>query len=564
MNRQEIKKVLDDLTADIDSITDKKAVAIIKVLINLVEMLVERNMVLEETNRRLIDEINRLKGEQGKPKIRKGKKDDDDSNTGSSNHSSEDDRNKRNQNKKPHNKNNKKDTIRIDKYITVEFDKTQLPDDAVFKGFETRVIQDLKIITDNIEFKLPTYYSPLLKKTFIAPLPLEYQGSEFGPGIRSLVITLYRDSGMTEPAIERFLHTFGIQISRGTISSMLTEKQNVFHQEKEDIIEAGRQASTFQHLDDTGCRVNGQNHYMHVLCSPFFTAYFTRRRKDRLTLLELLCRDQLKFLLNQQAYDWMAEFGLSNKWLDQIKSMLSINELTREDIDKLLQQLFPNPKKHRTNRRIILEATALAYYQQSPYYIQFLMSDDAPQFKKLAMHHALCWIHEGRHYKKLDPVSRLNQKILDNFLDKFWDYYAVLLEYKETPSKGKAEELSTQFDLLFDATTGYEGLDSRIAATKAKKNNLLLVLEHPFLPLHNNPAELGARVQARMRDINLQTITENGTKSKDTFATIVQTAKKLGVNIYQYIYDRVSKKFEMPSLADLILLKSQECQNSPA
>ncbi len=267
MNRQEIKKVLDDLTADIDSITDKKAVAIIKVLINLVEMLVERNMVLEETNRQLIDEINRLKGEQGKPKIRKGKKDDDDSNPWSSNHSSEEDRNKRNQNKKPHTKNSKKDTIHIDKYITVEFDKTQLPDDVIFKGFETRVVQDLKIITDNIEFKLPTYYSPLLKKTFIAPLPAEYQGSEFGPGIRSLVIALYRDSGMTEPAIERFLHTCGIHISRGTISSMLTEKQDIFHQEKEDIIEAGRQASTFQHIDDTGCRVNGKNHYMHVLCT---------------------------------------------------------------------------------------------------------------------------------------------------------------------------------------------------------------------------------------------------------------------------------------------------------
>ena len=43
MNRKDIKKVLDELTGDIDSITDKKAVAIIKVLINLVEMLAEEN-----------------------------------------------------------------------------------------------------------------------------------------------------------------------------------------------------------------------------------------------------------------------------------------------------------------------------------------------------------------------------------------------------------------------------------------------------------------------------------------------------------------------------------------
>ena len=61
-----------------------------------------------------------------------------------------------------------------------------------------------------------------------------------------------------------------------------------------------------------------------------------------------------------------------------------------------------------------------------------------------------------------------------------------------------------------------------------------------------------SRVQARMRDINLHTISDNGTKSKDTFATIVQTAKKLGVNIYDYIRDRVSQKNEMQSLADII------------
>tara|TARA_B110000503_G_scaffold64772_1_gene101965 strand:- start:415 stop:654 length:240 start_codon:yes stop_codon:yes gene_type:complete len=36
---------------------------------------------------------------------------------------------------------------------------------------------------------------------------------------------------------------------------------------------------------------------------------------------------------------------------------------------------------------------------------------------------------------------------------------------------------------------------------------------------------------------------ENGTKTKDTFTTIVQTTRKLGVNIYHYIYDRISKKF---------------------
>ena len=561
MNRKDIKKVLDELTGDINSIADKKVVSIIKTLVNLVEILAEANEQLRATNQQLKDEVNRLKGEQGKPDIRKQTKDGD-NDKGNSDHSSEKNRNKGKGDKKRKPKNKKTETVRVDRQVTVEFDKTVLPNDAEFKGYEYRIIQDLKIITDNVEFKLPMYYSKSLKKTFIAPMPDAYKGSEFGPGIKSLVITFYRDSGMTIPAVERFLTTFDIYISRSTISRMLIEDHDDFHQEKEDIFNAGMQASKYQHVDDTGCRVNGKNYYAHIFCNPFFTAYFTRPKKDRLTLLDILCRGDLNYAFNQDAYDIMVEFGLATKWQEKIKPLLQSVPLTRAEMDFLLKQLFPNPKKHSTNRRIILESAALAYYQQSVYFIQYLMCDDAPQFNRLGLYHALCWVHEGRHYKKLNPFSELNRKVLDAFLDKFWDYYHALLTYKQNPSDIIALQLSDQFDSLFATTTGYEALDSRIAMTRAKKKALLLVLAHPFLPLENNSAELGTRVQARIRDINLQTISEEGTKSKDTFATIVQTARKLGVNIYQYIYDRVSKKFEMPSLAEMILLKSQETQST--
>ena len=557
MNQQEIKKILDELTGEIDSIADKKAVGIIKILINLVEILAEENARCKKTIQQQKDEISRLKGEQGKPNIRKQKSGDI---QGKSNHSSEKNRKKKNKNKNK--KAKKKPTVKIDRQVKIEFDKSTLPPDAVFKGYETRIIQDLKITTDNIEFQLPTYYSKSLKKSFIAPMPDAYKGSEFGPGIKSIVITFYRDGGMTIPAIERFLETFGISISRSTLSRFLIEGHDDFHHEKEAIFNAGMQAYPYQHLDDTGCRVNGKNHYAHVFCNPLFTAYYTRQKKNRLTLLEILCRDELKYKLDQQAFDFMMEFGLAKKWRDQIKPLLQESDLTRTEMDEKLLVLFPNQKKHSTNRRRILEAAALAYYQQSNYVVNCLMTDDAPQFKKLSLHHALCWIHEGRHYKKLTPISTLNRRVLDGFLDEFWTYYDTLLTYKQQPSERVAQQLSMKFDELFSTVTGYEFLDKRIAMTREKKDALLQVLTHPFLPIENNPAELGARVQTRIRDINLQTISTNGTKSKDTFATIVQTARKLGVNIYQYIYDRVSQKFEMSSLAELILIQSQEMLNT--
>jgi hypothetical protein len=108
------------------------------------------------------------------------------------------------------------------------------------------------------------------------------------------------------------------------------------------------------------------------------------------------------------------------------------------------------------------------------------------------------------------------------------------------------------FFLFFSPSCNFPFLADRIEKTRDKKQNLLLVLRWPQLPLHNNEAELGARVQARWRDVSLQTKTEEGTKAKDAIMTVVQTAKKLGVSAYQYIYDRVGKTFRMPSLVELI------------
>ncbi len=545
MNKTSVKVILDQVSKKVESIEDPKTVSIYNKLINLVEVLVDENERLKKENQNFKDEVNRLKGEQGKPDVKPKNR------NNNSDHSSENERKdkKPKKNRKPRVK--KKSVVAIDREITCELDKTDLPNDLVFKGYETRVVQDLKISTDNVKFNLRTYYSPSLKKTFIAPLPNGYNG-QFGPVIKSLVITLYRDSGMTESAIDRFLGAHNIIISKSTISLMLTENHEVFHKEKEEIFSAGLKAGPYQHIDDTTCRVNGENHYTHILCSPLFTAFFTRPKKDRLTLLDIVCRGNLRHTINDDTYELMVSLGLPVKWIVELKGMDLKEEMTKAEIDALLLRLFPNPKKHSTNRKVILETSAIIYYQRSDFAIKFLMCDDAPQFNMIAEHKMLCWIHEGRHFKKLTPIYSKNQIILDSFLKRFWDYYGLLLKYKESPSESISQKLFDDFNTLFATKTGYGFLDDRIKMTFNKRDNLLLVLEFPFLPLENNPAELGARVQARMRDINLHTVSDNGTKSKDTFATIVQTAKKLGVNIYDYIRDRVSQKNEMQPLADII------------
>ena len=89
------------------------------------------------------------------------------------------------------------------------------------------------------------------------------------------------------------------------------------------------------------------------------TVYFGLNRTlipdllEHLTLLAILCRNELKFKFNESAYALMSEFGLSALRLAELKKTVNSEILTNEQLDSLLDQLFPNPKKHSPNRRVI-------------------------------------------------------------------------------------------------------------------------------------------------------------------------------------------------------------------
>ena len=122
--------------------------------------------------------------------------------------------------------------------------------------------------------------------------------------------------------------------------------------------------------------------------------------------------------------------------------------------------------------------------------------------------------------------------------------------------------MRTEFARLFEQTSGYDQLDERKRRTLAKKEALLMVLSHPEILLHNNPAELGARQRVRKRDVSLQARTREGIGAWDTFQTLVSTANKLGVNIFQYLHDRITQTNLLPSLATLIQERSRDGQFS--
>jgi hypothetical protein len=181
--------------------------------------------------------------------------------------------------------------------------------------------------------------------------------------------------------------------------------------------------------------------------------------------------------------------------------------------------------------------------------VETIVCDDAGQFKLLTEKLALCWIHAGRHYEKLSPVVPHHAKLLDAFLDRYWDFYRLLQRYRAGPSDASAESLRLTFDELFATRTGYSALDDRVAKTAAKKGELLTVLSVPSVPLHNNASELQARVSARRRDVSLHSRSIRGARAMDIFTTLVQTSKKLGISAYAYLSDRLTHCYAMPSLS---------------
>jgi hypothetical protein len=528
---------------DLASIADERARELIQRLLNLLEGVMADLRAAQAENQRLRDEINRLKGEQGVPVISP--------NTPQPSpkpHSSEKERRQ----PKIWSKDRKTDCIAIDREQMVQVDPAHVPLDAVFKGYEDVVVQDIIFRTDNILFHKERWYSPSQHQSYLAPLPQGYSG-QFGPGIKSLALTLYFGGQMSEPKIAELLRSVGVQISDGHLSNLLIKDHGAFHAEKAAVYQAGLASSPWQHVDDTSTRVNGQNGYCHIVCNPLYTAYFTTEAKDRLTILDVLTNHRpRRFLVNAEAVGFLEACGLSAVRRQQFAQLPGETLLDEVALHALLEAHLPGLGPQQ--RKWILDAMAVAAYHAELEYpvVRLLVCDDAPQFTLITDELALCWVHEGRHYKKLVPYVPHHRALLEDFVQRFWVYYAQLLAYQTQPTSAEAARLTGEFATLFATVTGYEALDERIAKTRTKQGCLLMALAHPEIPLHNNPAELGARARVRKRDVSFGPRTRKGAMAWDTFMTLAVTATKLGVSFYHYIHDRVSGAFQMPSLADLI------------
>ena len=538
--------MLEDL--DLHSIADEQARELVRRLLNLLEDVRADLRAAQAEIQRLRNEINRLKGEQGQPTIKPNTPQPPPKDL-----SSEQER----RTPQAWSKGRKTDRIPIDREQVVAVDPACLPLDAVFKGYEDVVVQDVIFRTDNVLFRKEKFYSPSPHTIYMASLPPGYCG-QFGPGIKSLALVFYYGAQMSEPKVVELLRSVGVRISDGQMSNLLIKDQAAFHAEKDALYEAGLASSPWQHLDDTSTRVNGQNGYCHIVCNPLYTAYFTTTAKDRLTVIDVLTNHRpRRFVVNAEALRCIEAGGLAAVRRRQLAQVPG--EVIMDEAQMQAQRETHLPGLGPQQRKWILDATAVAAYHADVGFpvVRLLVCDDAPQFTLVTEELALCWVHEGRHYKKLMPSIPYHQARLEAFVQRFWAYYDQLLAYREQPTPAEATRLAGEFETLFTTVTGYQALDERIAKTRAKQSCLLMVLAHPELPLHNTPAELGARARVRKRDVSFGPRTREGATAWDTFMTLAATATKLGVSFYHYIHDRVSGASQMPSLADLVVERAK-------
>ena len=130
--------------------------------------------------------------------------------------------------------------------------------------------------------------------------------------------------------------------------------------------------------------------------------------------------------------------------------------------------------------------------------------------------------------------------------------------YQQAPSLTARDALAKQFDELVADRTDYPSIDGVLKGMATGRAKLLRVLERPEVPLHNNLSEGHIRDYVKKRKISGSTRSDLGRCARDTFASLKKTCRRLGVNFWEYLQDRVRGLGKVPRLADLIRQKAEE------
>jgi len=507
-----------------------------------IESLLEQAQLQKETIQKLKDEIARLKGNNPKPDIKPSNLEND---------SKDKEKKKKDSDKKRPGSEKKTKDIQIHK--TKDIKPDNIPPDSRFKGYQNHTVQDIIIQSHNILYRRERWQTQD-GKTLIGQLPPELEGGHFGPTLVSYILYQHYQARVTQPLLLKQLLDFGVDISAGKLSSIITEGKERFHAEKDAILRTGLEVSPYINVDDTGARHKGKNGYCTLIGNDTFAWFASTDSKSRINFLQLLRAGRTDYAINRDALDYMRVQKLPKKPLAQLTAQAGLSFANEEKWQANLKRLEITKTRH---IRIATEGVLIGSLLEHGISEKLaIMSDDARQFKVLL--HGLCWVHAERTINKLDGFSDEQCEALDKIRSEIWDLYAELKSYKEAPTEQKKAELDAQFDAIFTQQTCYATLNEALRRLHRNKKELLLVLERPDFPLHNNAGENDIRDYVIVRKISGSTRSKSGRRCRDTFASLKKTCRKLGVSFWRYLKDRIFNRCDVAPLPDLIRQRAEE------
>ncbi len=490
------------------------------------------HQILEELQK-LRDEIARLKKQNTKPKIGPSKL------TGK----------KKGKNGKKR-KRKKKPPLSADETKIVK--AKNVPEGSEFKGYADFYVQELIIKSVTTLYRKEKWLTSD-GALITGEMELESNTPHFGPTLCSFVLYQYYHAQVTEPLIIEQLREWGVRISTGQLHRMITDGKEKFHQEKDEILKVGLRVSGHIHVDDTGARHGGKNGYCTHIGNEWFAWFESTKSKSRVNFLELLCAGHKDYVLSGEALEYMAAQKLPKEQLKKLAVTVD-----RVFSDKPLWQAFLKQQCITSDRhvRIATEGAllgAVLSHGINPDLV--IVSDDAGQFNVLL--HALCWIHTERLLAKLVGFNDAQRKDLEKTRKAVWKLYRDIKAYQKKPTSVVKVKLGQRFDEICKKQTCFTSLNLALKRMHKNKAELLLALERPDLPLHNNLSEGDIREYVKRRKISGGTRSEEGRRGRDTFASLKKTCRKLKVSFWEYVNDRVRNKNQIPQLPVLIAARAQ-------
>jgi hypothetical protein len=436
--------------------------------------------------------------------------------------------------------------------IIVALERSALPPDAVFKGYRTVRKQDLRIERRIVLFQMPRYYSPSERKVYSPELPAGWEGG-FGPVVKALALALAHQHNVSQAGIHALLSQLGLGISEGTVAHLTTATPVVFETERQEVFQAGVEAGPWQQTDMTPTTVAGKPETCQVLGNPTFTHYHTSDGHDRAAVVRLLRGGSpAVYLLDRETLDYLAARGWPKAKLARLAAYCAPFLRSEVVLRRKVRLLLPDWSAE--ERHQFWTAALLAGYRYDPAVPRpsCLITDDASIYDGLFPEMGLCWIHELRHLKELQPPFPHYERELRRVRRQAWALYRALERYREQPQPEEAVRLTARFDRVFGQRVTYPALQAMLQRTLAKKERLLLVLRRPEIPLHNNDSELAVRKRVRRRDVSFGPRSRQGALAWDVYQSLAATTTKLGVNYFDYLLDRLTRTEQIPRLAVLI------------